>query len=130
MSRKCLLCKQEYKYCKSCKSDAKKEPWNTLYCSENCKNISTALTDYNLEHITKEEAKSLLSNCDLSIELNEHYRNEINEIMAKPKRGLRAKVQIIEEVIPEEVAPEIEEVLEQIIIEEAVEEPNEVVITE
>lgn len=129
MSRQCLLCKQEYKYCKSCRSDAKKEPWHVLYCSENCKNISKTLTDYNLKHITKEEARELLSTCDLSIELSEHYRNEINEIMAKPKRGFRAKAQIIEEAIPEEVAPEITEVLEQI-REEATEEPIEVVIAE
>ena len=128
MGRTCLLCKQEYKYCKSCKSDVKKEPWNTLYCSENCKNISTALTDYNLEHITKDEAKVLLSNCDLSIELNEHYRKEINEIMAKPKRGLRAKAMVFDETIPEVevIIPEFE----QIIKEEATEEPIEVVITE
>ena len=118
MARKCILCGNEYKYCKSCQKDAKKEPWHVLYDNENCKNISKALTDYNFKTITKDEARNLLSKCDLSIELDSHYRNEINAIMAKPKRGLRAKLNIMEEAMPEEIK------------EEAQEEPNGVVITE
>ena len=123
MARKCILCGKEYSYCKSCAKDAKKELWHTLYDVENCRNISQALTDYNFKRIDKNTARELLSMCDLSIELNDHYRGEINEIMSKPKRGMRAKVMIVDEAIQEEAV--VEEVKE-----EAKEEPIGVVETE
>ena len=131
MARKCILCGSEYKYCPSCKKDAKKEPWHKLYDNANCRNISKALTDYNLGKITKEDARETLSKCDLSIKLNDHYRSEINAIMAKPKKMARPKVEveIVEEapVVIEE-QPVIEAV--QPIVEEAKEEPIGVVLTE
>lgn len=94
MARKCILCGKSYQYCPSCPKDAKKETWYALFDSENCKNISKALTDYNLNKISKDEARSALLACDLSIQLNDHYRNEINEIIVepKPKRNKRKPV--------------------------------------
>ena len=94
MARKCILCGKSYQYCPSCPKDAKKETWYALFDSENCKNISKALTDYNLNKISKDEACSALLACDLSIQLNDHYRNEINEIIVepKPKRNKRKPV--------------------------------------
>ena len=129
MARKCIVCGKEYSYCRSCSKDAKKETWYALYDNENCKNISQALTDYDFNRITQEEAKELLSKCDLSIKVREYYQNILETIMAKPKRGLRAKMPVIDEVIPVEVIPEVVEVVEEI-IEEAIEEPNGVVIEE
>ena len=125
MARKCILCGKEYNYCKSCKKDFKLEPWHTLYDTENCKDISKALTDYNFKRITKYEACEILSKCDLTVELNEHYRGEIDEIMAKPRRGARAKMNII----VDEFMPLEPEVIEEV-IKEAAEEPVEVVVTE
>ena len=55
MARKCILCGKEYAYCPSCPKDAKKESWYTIFDNENCKNISKALTDYNLNKISKVE---------------------------------------------------------------------------
>lgn len=105
MARKCILCGNEYKYCPSCPKDAKKETWYAIFDSANCKNISKALTDYNLHKISKDEARNALLACDLSIQLNEHYRNEINEIIAeseptvdpKPKRGKRAQIKPVDD---------------------------------
>lgn len=105
MARKCILCGNEYKYCPSCPKDAKKEMWYAIFDSENCKNISKALTDYNLHKISKDEARNALLACDLSIRLNDHYRNEINEIIAgpepvieiKPKRTKRAQIKPIDD---------------------------------
>lgn len=105
MARKCILCGKDYKYCPSCPKDAKKETWYAIYDSENCKNISKALTDYNLNKISKDEARKVLSACDLSIQLDDIYRNEINEIIAelkpvvevKPKRGKRTQIQPIDD---------------------------------
>ena len=98
MARKCILCGKKYEYCPGCPRDAKKETWYAIYDNENCKNISKALTDYNLNQITKDEAREALSKCDLSIQLDDHYRNEIDAIMAKPKRGMRTKIQIFDEI--------------------------------
>ena len=105
MARKCILCGKAYKYCPSCPKDARKETWYALFDNENCKNISKALTDYNLNKISKDEARNTLLACDLSIQLNDHYRNEINEIIAepesvvetKPKRGKRTQMQPIDD---------------------------------
>ena len=123
MARKCILCAKEYTYCKSCPKDAVKESWHSLYDTENCRNISKALTDYNFKRITKDEAQLLLKNCDLSIELNEHYRKEINAIMAKLKRTKKQEVEVVVESVEEiQVQPEQEEA--------KIEEPNGVVVEE
>ena len=110
MARKCIVCGKEYNYCRSCPKDAKKETWYALYDNENCKNISQALTDYNFNKVTKEEAKDLLAGCDLSINLSEYYRNTLGVVMAKPKRS-KAKPVVIEEPTVEE---EIEEIKEEV----------------
>ena len=120
--RKCVLCGKEYEYCPNCPKDSRKPLWHKLYHSENCRNIFEALNNYNFKLATKEETQEILSKCDLSIELNDHYRGEIEAIMPK-KRGMRAKVMIVDEVVPE--AEPVEEIKE-----EAEEEPNGVVITE
>lgn len=99
MARKCILCGKEYTYCPSCPKDAKKESWYAIFDNENCKNISKALTDYNLNIISKAEARNALVACDLSIKLNDHYRNEINAIIEKPKRGNRIKINPIDDAI-------------------------------
>ena len=120
MARKCVLCKKEYEYCPNCTKDSRKPLWYKLYCSDNCHNIFEALNNYNFKLSTKEDTQAILSKCDLTLELNDHYRGEINEIMLKSKRGLRAKVNIIDEVSVE--ADSIKE--------EAQEEPDGVVTIE
>ena len=119
---KCVLCKTEYEYCSGCRKHRLEPIWKKLYCSENCKNIFTALNDYSFKKATKEETKELLSKCDLSLDLNDYYRGEIEEIMSKPKRGFRQKANIIDEVIDVELVEETKECLE--------EESNGVVIAE
>lgn len=122
MARKCIVCNNEYHYCRSCSKDAKKETWYALYDTENCKNISQALADYKFDRITKEEARELLSKCDLTIELSDYYRGEINAVMPK-KRSPRAKTVVVEEIVdtPKEFVEEI--------IEEAQIEPQDGVVT-
>lgn len=121
MARKCILCGKDYKYCPSCPKDAKKETWYAIYDSENCKNISKALTDYNLNKIFKDEARKVLSACDLSIQLDDIYRNEINEIIAesepvvevKPKRNKRKSIDEVVAVEPTSVDETTSEVVLQ-----------------
>jgi hypothetical protein len=64
------------------------------------------LTDYNLNKISKVEARNALLACDLSIKLNDHYRNEINTIIEKPKRNKRIEIKPVDETIIEPVANE------------------------
>lgn len=125
MARKCIVCGNEYNYCRSCPKDAKKATWYALYDNENCKNISQALTDYNFNKVTKEEAKDILSNCDLSINLAEYYRNTLDVVMAKPKRSKAKQIVIEEPIIEEEIVPMVEEIKEEV-----QEESNGVVIEE
>lgn len=126
-NRTCALCGKEYSYCPTCRNDSNKPAWYKLFDSENCKTIFNALNNYKFKLISKEEAQDILKDCDLTIELNERYRKEIDEIMVKPKRGAKAKINIIDEIGPE---PElVEEVLQEIEV-EAIIEPEEVVITE
>lgn len=124
MARKCIVCGNEYSYCRSCPKDAKKETWHALYDNENCKDIAKALTDYNFKLITKDEAKDIVTKCDLSINLSEYYRNTLEVVMAKPKRASKAKAVIIEEIVAEQTS--IEDIKE----EAKEEEPIGVVITE
>lgn len=128
MARTCIVCGKEYRYCKSCTKHAKKETWHVLYDSKNCKNISQILTDYDLNRISKEEAKDALSKCDLSIKLQEYYNNILNVVMAKPKRITRPKVEVEEQPVAVEEQSAIEKI--QPIVEEAKEEPIGVVLTE
>ena len=125
MARKCIVCGKEYNYCRSCPKDAKKETWYALYDSENCKNISQALTDYNFNKVTKDEAKDILSSCDLSINLAEYYRNTLDVVMAKQKRSKAKQIVIAEPIIEEAMVPMVEEIKEEV-----QEEPNGVVIEE
>jgi len=110
--RKCVLCGKEYEYCPNCPKDSRKPLWHKLYHSENCRNIFESLNNYNFKLATKEETQEILSKCDLSIELNDHYRGEIDAIMPK-KRGTRAKIEIIDEAIVEVQPEAIEEIVKE-----------------
>ena len=127
--RKCTLCGSKYEYCPNCSKDRSKPMWYKLFDGENCHNIFNALNDYKFKLISKEEAQERLAQCDLNITLNDYYRGELEAIMAKPKRGSRVKMPIVDEVIPEEVISEVVEIIETH-IEEANEEPDGVVIAE
>ena len=97
-NRKCILCKQGYSYCTSCRDDSHKPTWMKLYCSENCKDIFTTLNDFNFKLIDKDQAKEQLSKCDLTISLNDHYRGEIKAIINEVKKAeIKVKPQIKEE---------------------------------
>lgn len=72
-NRICKVCGLEYYFCPACSATrANPQPkWKINYCSENCKTISSTAIKYNCNDITKEEAKEILSKCDLS-KINEY----------------------------------------------------------
>lgn len=116
-NRTCWCCKSKYTFCPSCsKADALKEPWYAEFCSEDCKDLWQTAVKYNLNQITKSEAKSIIS--AMTLKPIEQYANciqrDLNVILAeepKPKRGKRAQMPIFEEVISEAVIEEVQEAI-------------------
>ena len=64
--RECYLCSQKYEYCPSCSQDKMKPSWMTDFHEENCVKIFEICTRFNMNLMSKENAKSALNNCDLS----------------------------------------------------------------
>jgi len=90
-NRICICCGTEYKYCPSCTKDRYKPTWYALYCSENCKTIFDAANDYGFGLKTKEEAKAIIENCDLTNleSFKEIVKNDVNKIIevVEPKKA-------------------------------------------
>ena len=112
-NRKCLACSTKYSYCPSCsRADALKPSWYSEFCNESCKELWLTLTRYNMDHLTKSEAKSIISGLDLKpIDTYvECVKRDYAKVMAEEKKTRKAqkKVEpIVEEVLveqPEEVA--------------------------
>ena len=47
--RSCILCGKVYEYCNSCSAFQDKPVWMFSYCSEDCKDITSLLTDQAIE---------------------------------------------------------------------------------
>lgn len=119
-TRECLLCGTKYEYCPTCSQDRMKPTWMSEFHSESCKNIFNICTSFNLQLLSKEEAKVALEQCDLSNKENfkSYVQRDIENIFAKdedpkPKRGKRAELPILDEafdpIIVHEVVNNIEE---------------------
>ncbi len=73
-NRTCIVCGSQYSYCPSCSEDRNKENWYAIYCSNNCKLIFEAASDFLSNDISKEEAKEKFEQCDLSNKENFHHK--------------------------------------------------------
>lgn len=65
-NRTCVCCSTKYTYCNTCEAHQSEPAWKSMWCSENCKNIFMAVTDFLAKEISKSEAKHILEKCDLS----------------------------------------------------------------
>ena len=65
-TRECLLCGTRYEYCPTCSQDKMKPTWMTEFHDENCKSIFDICTRFNMQLLSKDEAKAALQACDLS----------------------------------------------------------------
>ena len=79
-SRECYLCGAKYSYCPTCSQDKMKPTWMTEFHEENCKTIFQTCTDFNMKLLTKDEAKNVLSSCDLSNK--ENFRPSVQKTLA------------------------------------------------
>ena len=116
-NRECYLCGEDYLYCPTCSQDRTKPTWMAEFHSESCKNIFDICTRFNMGMLSKMEAQGELSACDLSNKANfkSFVKRDIEVIFAEEpkKRGKRAEINIIDEVMVEQVAiePESHEVV-------------------
>lgn len=66
LNRTCCVDGVKYSYCPNCTKDNDKPVWMLTFCSENCKDIYEACAGYFAKMISIEDAKKMLSKCDLS----------------------------------------------------------------
>ena len=137
--RKCLSCTTSYKYCPSCsRVDALAPAWKSQFCSEPCATLWTTLTKFSMNRITKAEAKSIIEGLDLksSDAYVKHIQRDYDIVMAeekKPKRGKRAEMKILDEVMeiePDVIEPIAEEQPIEVAEQVALEPAHEVILEE
>ena len=80
--RTCCVCHKEYSFCLCNPEDRNKPTWYFAYCSENCKDIYAATSDYENGNISADDAKKQLDKLDLSQIANfgESYQKAIMKI--------------------------------------------------
>ena len=111
-NRECVTCGEKYSYCPNCN---RKEPaWMSEFHEENCKNIFQICTSFNVNIMSKHEAKAALEQCDLSNKSNftpciqrdlENIFKEDEE--PKVKRGKRVEIKPVDDAaIQHEVVTE------------------------
>ena len=102
----CLTCNTKYTYCSNCN---KKDPyWMAEFHDENCKNIFDIATRFNMQLLSKEEAKAAMEQCDLSNKANfkDFVQRDIENIFkeeSSAKRGKRVGTNTIDEAAHEVV---------------------------
>lgn len=91
-TRECYLCGEKYQYCPTCSQDRMKPSWMSEFHDENCKNIFDICTRFNMQLMSKTEARTALSNCDLSQKANfkDYVQRDITNIFADEKPASKA----------------------------------------
>ena len=111
-TRECLLCGTKYEYCHTCSQDKIKPTWMAEFHDENCKNIFDICTRFNMELMTKDEAKKALSVCDLSKKeaFKSYVQRDLSVIFTEEPKAKRNKTPVKQEELTVE-ATEAHEVV-------------------
>lgn len=114
-NRTCLACGTKYSFCPDCNGADKIAPtWKSDFCSETCMTLWTTCTKFNLNKLTKPEAKSIIS--ALTLKPIDQYvkcvQRDLGVILKeepkpKSKRAKRSELPVIDEAIPEEQKVEV-----------------------
>lgn len=64
-TRTCAACLKKYQYCAHCGEYNPREPWRYLFCSEECREIFHACSDYNQGNLSAKDAKEILKRHDI-----------------------------------------------------------------
>lgn len=123
LNRKCICCSTRYSYCPSCsRADALLPSWYAEFCSEECMNLWTTATKYNMNRLTKSEAKDIISNIKLkpTSEYVACVQKDLENIFQeekKSKRGKRIEVNPVDDAIA--IAPTlIEKITHEVVKQE------------
>lgn len=113
-NRKCICCSKQYSYCPNCGGTDRLKPyWYSEFCSEECKGVWDIATRYNMQLISKQEAKTVLSKYDL-VDISKYVacvqRDLENIYKEEPtaKRGKRVEINPVDEAAHEVVTKENE----------------------
>lgn len=90
-NRECMTCGTKYSYCPSCNRNS--PAWMTDFHEENCKNIFQICTSFNVNVMSKSEAKAALEKCDLSNKENfkSFIKRDFENIFKEEPKAKRAK---------------------------------------
>ena len=107
--RSCILCGKVYEYCNSCSAFQDKPVWMFSYCSEDCKDITSLLTDYIFNKISKEEVKQGIEDKDTSrhMQYKGSYGKAYKEIMGEIDSEDVNKEEIKEKKDTEEIKKDV-----------------------
>ena len=107
--RSCILCGKVYEYCNSCSAFQDKPVWMFSYCSEDCKDITSLLTDFIYNKVSKEEVKQGIEDKDTSrhMEYKGSYGKAYKEIMGEINSEDTDEKQIEEKKDIEEIKEDV-----------------------
>lgn len=105
--RQCLCCGKKYSYCPTCSVDKSKPTWMTEFCNEVCKELFTTATKYNLQKLTKSEAKEIIQSLELKEKSAyvECVQKDLENILAEEIPTVIEEPVIVEEPAVIEAAP-------------------------
>lgn len=92
-TRECYLCGEKYNYCPTCSQDRMKPAWMAEFHGENCKNIFDICTRFNMQLMSKAEAMTALSACDLSQKgsFKGYVQRDLSNIFAEEPKAAKSK---------------------------------------
>ena len=112
LNRNCIVCAEKYSYCNSCKEHSNLEPWHSIFCSSNCREIFNVVSMY--EKISNDDIKARLDKCDLSNKQNFH-KNIIKVIDTLYSSDVETP--IVEEIVEDIIETPIEKVIKETVVE-------------
>ena len=98
LNKICIVCGKKYEYCPHCSADNSKPSWMNMFCSENCKNLFQAATDYYAGELTPSKAKTIVGKADLSNKDN--FKSSIIKFIDDLSS---VKAEKIEDTLPEAI---------------------------
>lgn len=114
-NRECATCGVKYSYCPNC--NRKAPAWMSAFHDENCKNIFKICTSFNVDVLSKAEARAALEMCDLSNK--ENFKSAIKQdfenifaVEGAPAQAEEPKKRNKRAEMPIAVEPEAHEVVE------------------
>lgn len=92
--RKCLTCGTKYSFCPDCSGSDRLAPtWKSEFCCEDCTTIWTTATQYNMNILSKKEAKEIIS--AIALKPMDNYascvQRDLKVILAEEPKAKRVK---------------------------------------